>query len=323
MASFSRDSASVNGVAVRRLRTTFNKSSDILCICHTLCHLGEHFDLDILGVFLSAFIKLVYSSARAKTIWAALIGEAVEGFSEIRWWCKAMIMMQIARAFPKLKLFLDKLVQENVGDATTKTMLEIYANNTVKLKVQLAAMLDMRKVVSITHILEGDGAVILQAFPLVEEIRNLGNSLTQVGSLPNVEAVLRAKTKLEKGISICKVFPGHGMGMARATARWSTLTRWIPPSTRARSAQLTPSGTTVTASRRTSRPRRSCPSSTWRTPCCASRLSRASLPASSTSTTASLATAPPTTAARTRTRSSASLKWLTRPSQHRCSRHAW
>ena len=146
MASFSRDSASVNGVAVRRLRTTFNKSSDILCICHTLCHLGEHFDLDILGVFLSAFIKLVYSSARAKTIWAALIGEAVEGFSEIRWWCKAMIMMQIARAFPKLKLFLDKLVQENVGDATTKTMLEIYTNNTVKLKVQLAAMLDMRKV---------------------------------------------------------------------------------------------------------------------------------------------------------------------------------
>ena len=139
-----------------------------------------------------------------------MIGEAVEGFSEIRWWCKAMIMMQTARAFPKLKPFLDKSVQENVGDATTKTMLEIYTKNTLKLKLQLTAMLDMRKVVSITHTLEGDGAVILQAFSLIEEIRHLGSSLTQVGSLPNVEAVLRAEAKLEKGLSICKVFPGHG-----------------------------------------------------------------------------------------------------------------
>ena len=119
-------------------------------------------------------------------------------------------MMQTARAFPKLKPFLDKSVQENVGDATTKTMLEIYTKNTLKLKLQLTAMLDMRKVVSITHTLEGDGAVILQAFSLIEEIRHLGSSLTQVGSLPNVEAVLRAEAKLEKGLSICKVFPGHG-----------------------------------------------------------------------------------------------------------------
>ena len=43
-------------------------------------------------------------------------------------------MMQIARAFPKLKPFLAQLVLENVGDATTKSMLELYTKNTVKLK---------------------------------------------------------------------------------------------------------------------------------------------------------------------------------------------
>ena len=66
MAAFSRDSASVNGVAVRRLRTPPSTSRRTFSASATPSATWVSIDLDILGLFLSAFIKLVYSSASAK-----------------------------------------------------------------------------------------------------------------------------------------------------------------------------------------------------------------------------------------------------------------
>lgn len=206
---FSRDSASVNGAAVRQLRQTFGLASDILCICHTLNHLGDHFELSTLDEFLTAFIKLVYSSAQAKELWRRTIGEGVKGYSNVRWWCKAEIAMQIARHFGQLKSFLDALVRLKIGDATTNTMTRIYTENNLTLMLEFAAMLDMVDVVSTTYKLEGDGLPSLVAFSMVEALRYKGRMLDQEGMLPNVEACLRNNTPLRIGLKIKKVGPGR------------------------------------------------------------------------------------------------------------------
>ena len=50
--AFERDSVSVNGCAVEKLCNLFDASEDILCICHTLCHMGEHIELSTLDKFM-------------------------------------------------------------------------------------------------------------------------------------------------------------------------------------------------------------------------------------------------------------------------------
>ena len=64
--AFVRDSCSTNGAAVRRLSNIFTSSSDILCLCHTLCHMGEHMSWKIIHEFMRHWIGLVYSHAGAK-----------------------------------------------------------------------------------------------------------------------------------------------------------------------------------------------------------------------------------------------------------------
>ena len=57
--NFARDSVSVNGAACRRLRTTFTAAADSLCVCHTLCHVGERFELPTLSEWKTPWLELV------------------------------------------------------------------------------------------------------------------------------------------------------------------------------------------------------------------------------------------------------------------------
>ena len=73
-------------------------------------------------------------------------------------------------------------------------------------------MLDVRLLVETTYALEGDRLEILLVYRRIEDVRALGRSIAANadGVLPNVDAVLRATAKLEKGLLIEKAFPGHG-----------------------------------------------------------------------------------------------------------------
>ena len=83
---FERDSAAINGASVRTLTTTFTSAENLLCICHTLCHLGEHFELSLLDAFMTLWIKLIYGPGKAAAeVWRAAIGENVKGHSAVRW----------------------------------------------------------------------------------------------------------------------------------------------------------------------------------------------------------------------------------------------
>mmetsp|Transcript_1919 Transcript_1919/g.4128 ORF Transcript_1919/g.4128 Transcript_1919/m.4128 type:complete len:255 (+) Transcript_1919:293-1057(+) len=118
----------------------------------------------------------------------------------------------MAENFDHLQSFVRLLTIRNIGDATTTKMANILRHHSESLRLELAAMLDVRALVRTSYALEGDRLEILLVYRRIEELRALGRALAANadGILPNVDAVLRAKTKLENGVTIAKVFAGHG-----------------------------------------------------------------------------------------------------------------
>jgi hypothetical protein len=204
------DSVSANGVALRGLCSTFSSATDILCVPHTLNHVGEHFELDTLEAFLTPFIILVCNPGAAKIMWKQMIGEPVKGFSNVRWYSKAEIAMQIATHFQLLGSFLFKLGAECIGEATTAKMQQIFSERKEALLLKLAAMVDMRPLVTTTYELEGNRLEILLAFRRIEALRVHGHSLEHSGVLPNVDSALRANVELKPGVKVLKFWPQHG-----------------------------------------------------------------------------------------------------------------
>ena len=73
LVNIARDSCSVNGAACRRLLITFGSAVDTLCFCHTLCNLGEHFNLPTLAEFKTPWLELAGGRDPhhgAKALWA-------------------------------------------------------------------------------------------------------------------------------------------------------------------------------------------------------------------------------------------------------------
>ena len=99
---FSRDSVSTNGAACRRLMIIYTSAADLLCICHTLCHVGEHFQLPTLDEFMTPWLELVGGRnphAGAKMLWKETVAPAaVPGYSHVRWYSKAEIIFVIGEA---------------------------------------------------------------------------------------------------------------------------------------------------------------------------------------------------------------------------------
>jgi hypothetical protein len=213
-----RDSAAVNGAACRRMLMVFTSAADILCICHTLCHVGERFELTTLDEFMTPWLELVGGRSPhhgAKMLWKETVAPAtVPGYSNVRWYSKAEIEFIIGEAGTRrLRDFLFELDTRGYGEATTAKMINIYNTKGDMLRLELAAMLDMRELVRITYMLEGDRLEILLIFDLVETLRALGRSLQAKadGILPNVDGVIRRLMELKKGVTIEKYFDGHGV----------------------------------------------------------------------------------------------------------------
>lgn len=213
---FERDSAAMNGACVRHLKVTFPAAEDMLCLPHTLCHLGEHFELAELDEFMKVWIKLMTSSKQATGLWKVTIDESPENYSAIRWYALMEIIMQIARKFPLLLSFIQQLMASGISPVLAPKLLELYRENTLKLKMQFAACLDMRVVVSVTYEMEGDRLPHLLAFTRCQSLRGLGENLED--NLFNVDAVIRNSTALGIGLKISKAWAGHGLCTAKIVA---------------------------------------------------------------------------------------------------------
>ena len=85
------------------------------------------------------------------------------------------------------------------------------------LRLELAAMLDMRILVKTTYEMEGDRLELLLLWARVEALRALGRSVSakEDGMLPNVDAVLRNVMVLKKGVEVEKHFDGHGTAVGK------------------------------------------------------------------------------------------------------------
>ena len=119
---FARDSVSTNGAACRRLKVIYTSAVDLLCICHTLCHVGEHFQLPTLDEFMTPWLELVGGRnphAGAKMLWKETVAPAtVPGYSNVRWYSKAEILFVIGEAgMQRLHDFLRELQQRSYGEA--------------------------------------------------------------------------------------------------------------------------------------------------------------------------------------------------------------
>lgn len=219
LVGLSRDSVSTNGAASARLQLAFPVAADMLCFCHTLCHVGEHFELPVLSEFRTPWLELVGGRnphMGAKMLWKDIVSPAkVPGFSNVRWYSWAEIVFVIAEAgMHSLDRFLTEVTDREYGDATRSKLIELCRGpKREALEIELAALLDMRELVKTTYELEGDRLEVLLLYDRIEKLRAIGKAIKQYddGVLPNVDAVLRKRLELKKDVKIMKHFNGHGI----------------------------------------------------------------------------------------------------------------
>lgn len=230
-----RDGCSTNGAAMRlMLANPFINAIDSMCFCHILSLCGERINLPVLSSFTTPWLELVGGRDPhhgAKNTWASLVHPAkVPGYSKVRWYSKAEIQFVQAENAHQLAPFMRILQQRGIGDATTRKMVEILQSQGTQLMLELAGMLDIRSLVRTTYELEGDRLEVLLLYSRIETLRSLGRSLraNADGILPNADAVLRARVKLDKNVTITKVFPGYGSFAAEIT-KWETVESTLYP----------------------------------------------------------------------------------------------
>ena len=119
---FERDACSVNYACFNILTTAFYATDDFLCCCHLLSLVGGALEFETLNEFMTSWLVLVQNSPAAKSLWLGSSGQAMVGYSPIRWHSKAMIEMQIGVNFSVVPGFLNELVADGIGDATTKNV---------------------------------------------------------------------------------------------------------------------------------------------------------------------------------------------------------
>ena len=147
---FLHDSASVNGAAVQMLGM-FSAATDIMCVSHTLNNTGSRFSFPHLGPFSSNWVTCM-SSHNARNLWAQLIGHSPRRFSSVRWHALAEMQFEMAEHFASLGMFLQQCQQHSISPSSVEQMLQLFRTHRDDLKCELAAMMDMRRLVAATYI---------------------------------------------------------------------------------------------------------------------------------------------------------------------------
>lgn len=178
-----------------------------MCVSHTLSHCMEHVDLPVLNDFMTPWLGLVQHHPSAKRMWRETIGAAMKGFSTIRWLSREEVAAELAKNFGALPNYVDKLLEDEIGDAYTKKMRDILCSNREALQLELACNLDMEPIVKTCYSLEGDGLVALLARRKLDALLSWGDKVgDQTDSLPNVAALLRSKCDMTPGTKVYEYF---------------------------------------------------------------------------------------------------------------------
>ena len=206
---FSRDSCATNGVAVRHLQLLATKAVDMLCIPHTLHNMGKHCDLPMIAAFFTPWFQLVCNTHAAKQLWEEILGRTMSRFGKVRWWARWECWKEVSINFGAVPAFIQDLATKKIGEATTQTMLEIVEDEEKcrRLKLELATILSLERIVTATYRIEGDGLVLLLAYDMVEALRTYGANLgNDASDLPSVAALLRNEHTIAIGDAVHEFF---------------------------------------------------------------------------------------------------------------------
>lgn len=219
---FERDACAVNHAAFQILTTTFCGADDLLCFCHLGSLTGCAISFEELGRFMTAWLILVQNGAAAKALWISMTGHPMVGYSTIRWHSKGQVIIDIGNDFAHVPDFLIALVAAQIGDATTTTMMDAYTSDPLKLELQIAAIMDVKTIISITYEMEGERLEALLIYRRFEGLRALGRSIMDPaqarGVLRNVSALItRNATTLRVGAAFKKQFAGGGVDWFEGT----------------------------------------------------------------------------------------------------------
>ena len=118
-----RDSASVNGAAMRNVRFFYVDYFDVVCSSHTIDNVGSHFELQVLDSFARFWIALFSHSYNAKLAWREKVGQSIRTHSITRWWSKWEVLKQALDLFADIEPFLRQ--NEEVSPANRSHLLEI------------------------------------------------------------------------------------------------------------------------------------------------------------------------------------------------------
>lgn len=257
---FTRDSAAVNGAAVRVLNVLHDLSVDVLCVSHTLDNVGEHIAFSNVTTFMAAWLQ-VAQSPRARDIWRYHATESMKTYSNTRWWSKCEVQNDIFARFSCLEPFVKDL-QDTHTCVASIPILRSFINDENKFWLQLclAACKDISTpLISATYSLEGDRLEFLLAFDRIQHLLALGDQLrvmkdkvaliqaldgapppatsgSQPASriyvplaepLPSVAALIKEHaTDPVVGTPVSKYFDGMGRYAGRVT---KLVLRWNPP----------------------------------------------------------------------------------------------
>lgn len=213
LVAVARDSCATNAVAVRHILLLAEDAADMMCMPHTLHNMGKHFHLPIVDEFFTPWLTLVQHTPAAKLAWKSVLdGAPMATFSKVRWWSRWECWKEVSLNFSYLRSFLESLVENNIGDATVKSMCNLLEDTDKQrqLKLELAAILSLERIVKATYRLEGDGLALLLAYDTVEELRQFGETLGKDASdLPSVAALLRSEHKVTVGTKLYEYFGGQ------------------------------------------------------------------------------------------------------------------
>ena len=153
---------------------------------HTLDRVGEKFQTPVLEEFLSAWISLFLHSPKSKALWFEQTGKSMKSYSATRWWSRWEVMEQLMVQFGHVDRFLQR---DEVGSPATVTRFRnISDNSKMYLNIELAAAIDLgRPFVTATYNLEGDRALVLNSYEIIEEVK----AAIQTGYTPNIDAIVR------------------------------------------------------------------------------------------------------------------------------------
>ena len=180
------DRASVNAVAVRKIKVLYPLFLDIGCYSHTIDHVGDKFSTPILHEFGILWISLFSHSHQARLLWRSQTSQSMRSFSPTRWWSRWEIYDQLLNLFGDVQPFLQD--NPDLSPATRIKLLSILEDSQKKAKLQLelAAVIDAgAPFVKATYGLEGDGALVLSSYDVIASL----TEAIRTAHFPNLRAL--------------------------------------------------------------------------------------------------------------------------------------